>query len=75
MASPRILEEVLRSTSDTLFPPELAERSEAIDGVDCDGETPLHVLMDGTTRRVLLLIGDRHETSTSPIRTTGSGGM
>ena len=39
------LEEILASTSDTLFPAELGEAPVAIDSADCDGDTPLHVMV------------------------------
>jgi ankyrin repeat protein len=41
----RTLEEILQSTSDALFPAELGRRHVAIDSRDCDGDTPLHVLL------------------------------
>lgn len=41
----RSLEEVLQSTSDTLFPAELGARIVSINSADCDGDTPLHVLI------------------------------
>ena len=41
----RTLEEILQSTSDSLFPADLGRRRVAIDSRDCDGDTPLHVLL------------------------------
>lgn len=41
----RTVEEILQSTSDSLFPAELGRRRVAIDSRDCDGDTPLHVLL------------------------------
>ena len=41
----RTLDEVLQSTSDTLFPGDLGERAVSINSTDCDGDTPLHVLI------------------------------
>ena len=45
MTSPRTLEEVLLSTSEHLFPDQLGEAKVTIDSADCDGDTPLHVLI------------------------------
>lgn len=54
----RTLNEVLQSTSDNLFPAELGEATVYIDSIDCDGDTPLHVLIwRGDTDGALLLIG------------------
>lgn len=39
------LEDILASTSDALFPEELGEQAVAIDSTDCDGDTPLHVMV------------------------------
>ncbi|MGH1460439.1 MAG: ankyrin repeat domain-containing protein [Neptuniibacter sp.] len=39
------LEEILASTSDTLFPAELGEKPVTIESTDCDGDTPLHVMV------------------------------
>lgn len=39
------LEEILESTSDVLFPAELGEHPVKIDSADCDGDTPLHVMV------------------------------
>ena len=53
----RTLNEVLRSKSDNLFPAELGEAPVYIDSTDCDGDTPLHVLIwRGDTDGALLLI-------------------
>ena len=41
----RTLKEILQSTSDTLFPAELNEKEVFIDSCDCDGDTPLHVML------------------------------
>jgi uncharacterized protein len=41
----RTVEEILQSTSDSLFPAELGRRRVAIDSRGCDGDTPLHVLL------------------------------
>jgi ankyrin repeat protein len=51
------LEEILQTTSDRLFPAEMGEQYVAIDSVDCDGDTPLHVFIGGEeTANALLLI-------------------
>ena len=51
------LEEILQTTSDRLFPAEMREQLVAIDSIDCDGDTPLHVFIGGEeTANVLLLI-------------------
>ncbi|MOA09565.1 hypothetical protein D3C78_1294060 [compost metagenome] len=39
------LKEILQSTSETLFPAELGEREVLLDSHDCDGDTPLHVML------------------------------
>ena len=53
----RTLNEVLKSTSDSLFPAELGKAEVRIDSADCDGETPLHVLIwRGDVEGALLLI-------------------
>ena len=39
------LEEILASTSDVIFPAELGGHPVAIDSTDCDGDTPLHVMV------------------------------
>jgi uncharacterized protein len=41
----RSLKEILQSTSDVLFPAELGERRVEIDSTDCNGDTPLHVVL------------------------------
>ena len=41
----RTLNEVLKLTSDSLFPAELGKAEIRIDSADCDGETLLHVLI------------------------------
>ncbi len=41
----RTLEEILQSTSDSLFPAELGRRRVAIDSRGSDGDTPLHVVL------------------------------
>ncbi len=68
----RSLEEVLQSTSDTLFPADLGELAVTLHSTDCDGDTPLHVLIwrSDTTGANLLIesgadvnaIGDMGET-------------
>ena len=45
MSSGKSLEEILKSTSDCIFPEALGEAEVKIDSVDCDGDTPLHVLI------------------------------
>ena len=40
----RTLQEILKSTSEALFPAELGEREVSVDSQDCNGDTPLHVL-------------------------------
>lgn len=53
----RSLCEVLQSTSDCLFPADMGERIVSIDSTDCDGDTPLHVLIwRGDKEGALLLI-------------------
>jgi ankyrin repeat protein len=39
------LEEILQSTSDVLFPVELGKHPVTIDSTDCEGNTPLHVMV------------------------------
>lgn len=54
------LEEILASTSDVLFPAEMGERVVSIAGTDCDGDTPLHVMVwrdDAYAVKVLLAAG------------------
>ena len=41
----RTLDEILQTTSDSLFPIDLGRRQVAIDSRGCDGDTPLHVLL------------------------------
>lgn len=41
----RSLDEILQSTSDTLFPAELGEKVVSIQSKDVDGDTPLHVML------------------------------
>jgi ankyrin repeat protein len=41
----RTIEEILQSTSDVIYPPALGARRVAIDSCDCDGDTPLHVMV------------------------------
>ena len=57
MTSVRTLEEVLQSTSDVLFPEALGRAPVTIGSADCDGDTPLHVLLwRGDNDGALLLI-------------------
>jgi len=64
----RTLDEVLQSTSDNLFPAELGEAPVYIASTDCDGDTPLHVLIwRGDTDGSLLLIGG-HRGRSSDLR-------
>lgn len=54
------LEEILASTSDVLFPAEMGERVVFISSTDCDGDTPLHVMVwrdDAYAVKVLLAAG------------------
>ncbi len=39
------LEEILASTSDALFPADLGKRAVSLSSQDCDGDTPLHVMV------------------------------
>jgi uncharacterized protein len=39
------LDEILASTSDVLFPGDLGKHPVEIDSTDCDGDTPLHVMV------------------------------
>ena len=41
----RTLDEILRSTSETLFPAELGNAPVGITSRDCGGDTPLHVVV------------------------------
>ena len=73
MSESRSLEDVLRSTSDVLFPEEIGERPVAIDSVGIDGDTPLHVMAwrsDAEGAKLLVeagadvnAVGDMGETS------------
>jgi hypothetical protein len=45
MSSPRTLNEVLQSSSENPFPDRLGEAKLDIDSADCDGDTPLQVLV------------------------------
>ena len=66
------LEEILASTSDVLFPAEMGEKIVSISSTDCDGDTPLHVMVwrnDAYAVKVLIeaganpnAIGDMGET-------------
>lgn len=54
------LEETLASTSDVLFPVEMGEKNVSIFSTDCDGDTPLHVMVwrnDAYAVKVLLKAG------------------
>ena len=54
------LEEILASTSDVLFPAEMGEKIVSISSTDCDGDTPLHVMVwrnDAYAVEVLLEAG------------------
>ena len=58
MSTPRTLEVVLQSTSENPFPDLLGEAKVTIGSTDCDGDTPLHVLIwRDNVEGVLLLIG------------------
>jgi ankyrin repeat protein len=51
------LDQLLSSCSDTLFPAEMGEVPVSIDSKDCDGDTPLHVMLwRKNTYGALLLI-------------------
>ena len=68
----RSLDEILQSTSDTLFPADLGEKTVSIDSQDVDGDTPLHVMLwrDDTHGALVLIesgadvnaVGDMGET-------------
>ncbi len=68
----RKIEDILQSTSDSLFPDELGKAKVSIDSTDCDGDTPLHVLIwrDDTEGSLYLIahgapidaVGDMGET-------------
>jgi uncharacterized protein len=44
MKGRRSLDEILRSTSDVLFPGEMGQRVVEVNSHDVDGDTPLHVM-------------------------------
>lgn len=70
MTAKRTLKEVLQSTSESLFPAELGKAKVKIDSTDCDGDTPLHVLIwRGDTEGAILLIA-----SGAPIDVIGDMG-
>lgn len=41
----RTLEEILAACSDTLFPAELGQAEVQLHSADCEGDTPLHVML------------------------------
>ena len=41
----RSVDEILQSTCDSLFPDAMGARKVSMDSRDCDGDTPLHVLL------------------------------
>ncbi len=41
----RTIEEILQSTSESLYPAEMGERLVQLDSCDWDGDTPLHVML------------------------------
>jgi|GEM_PF-1346808 len=45
MRASTTIEALLQSTSDTLFPADMGRRRVDMDSRDCDGDTPLHVLL------------------------------
>ncbi|WP_199101100.1 ankyrin repeat domain-containing protein [Dyella sp. ASV21] len=45
MEQKRTIEEILQSTSDVIYPAELGARRVTLDSCDCDGDTPLHVMV------------------------------
>ena len=45
MIRSRSLDQILASCSDSLFPAEMGRAPVQIDSVDCDGDTPLHVML------------------------------
>ena len=56
----RSVQDILQSTSDSLFPADLGEKDVRIDSRDCDGDAPLHVLMwrkDSEGAEVLIAAG------------------
>ena len=53
----RTLEDILASCSDSLFPAQIGRAPVHLQSVDCDGDTPLHVLLRrNDTEAVLMLI-------------------
>jgi ankyrin repeat protein len=56
MKQRRSLEEILRSTSDVIFPAELGERPVSIDSRDACGDTPLHVMVWRSDRCAVKLL-------------------
>jgi ankyrin repeat protein len=70
MTAKRTVEQVLQSTSESLFPAELGKAKVKIDSSDCDGDTPIHVLIwRGDTEGAILLIA-----SGAPIDAIGDMG-
>jgi ankyrin repeat protein len=70
MTAKRTIEQVLQSTSESLFPAELGKAKVKIDSSDCDGDTPIHVLIwRGDTEGAILLIA-----SGAPIDAIGDMG-
>lgn len=54
------LEEILASVSDVLFPAEIGKKAISISSTDCDGDSPLHVMVwrdDAYAVKVLLAAG------------------
>jgi ankyrin repeat protein len=53
----RTLDDILASCSDSLFPAQIGRAKVHLQSVDCDGDTPLHVLLRrNDTEAVLMLI-------------------
>jgi len=51
------LEDVLQSTSESLFPAEMGSKKVGINSCDCQGDTPLHILISrGNVAGALLVI-------------------
>ncbi len=50
------LEEILASVSENLFPDKMGAAKVAIDSVDCDGDTPLHILVGRPNRYAVRLL-------------------
>lgn len=78
----RTLDEILQSTSDVLFPQDMGRRRVSIDSRDCDGNTPLHVLIGrGDRSGALALIeagaavNARGDMSLTPLHIAVSVGM